>query len=238
LCIHLSQSINFCINTLASMSRDIQYPIDRQREPAISLALYHLFKWSVVSPVLHTYFRGRIYGAEYVPPTGPLIVVANHASDFDPPIVSNCVRRPVSYMAKEELFKVPGLGRAIQLYGAYPVKRGSADRSAIRAALAQLVNGWAVGIFLEGTRTADARIHHPKLGAAMIAAKVQAPLLPVSLWGTQAIVPKGTKLPRPVPVTVRIGGPIAPPQSGDRAELEAVTQRCVEVIHTMHDLGR
>jgi 1-acyl-sn-glycerol-3-phosphate acyltransferase len=220
------------------MSRPTQIEIYRDREPPLSLVLYHLFKWSIVSPLLHTYFQGRIEGAENVPPTGPLIVVANHASDFDPPIISNCVRRPVSYMAKEELFKVPVLGRAIELYGAYPVKRGSADRSAIRAALAQLQAGWAIGVFLEGTRTPDARIHHPKLGAAMIAAKVQAPLLPVSLWGTQAIIPKGTKLPRPVPVTVRIGQVIVPPPSGDRAELEAVTQQCVEAIHALHDLGR
>lgn len=209
-----------------------------EREPFVSLALYHLFKWSVVSPMLHAYFRGRIYGAENVPQKGRLIVVANHASDFDPPIVSSCVRRPVSYMAKEELFRVPVLGRAIRWYGAYPVKRGSADRSAIRAALAQLDAGWAVGIFLQGTRTPDARISAPKLGAALLAAKTQAPLLPVSLWGTQAIITKGSKFPRPVPVTVRIGELINPPISGDREELDAVTQRCVEVIHAMHDLGR
>jgi 1-acyl-sn-glycerol-3-phosphate acyltransferase len=210
----------------------------KDREPAISLALYHLFKWSVVSPMLHTYFRGRIYGAENVPNTGGLVVVANHASDFDPPILSNCVRRPVSFMAKEELFQVPVLSRAIQLYGAYPVKRGSADRSAIRAALSQLEQGWAVGIFLQGTRTPDARITEPKLGAAMIAAKAQVPLLPVSLWGTQAIIQKGAKLPRSVPVTVRIGEPILPPPPGDRAALETVTQQCVVAIHALHDLGR
>ena len=209
-----------------------------QREPPISLALYHLFKWSVVSPLLHVYFRGQIYGAEQVPQRGGLIVVANHASDFDPPIVSNCVRRPVSYMAKEELFKVPVLKQAIRAYGAYPVKRGSADRSAIRAALQQLENGWAVGVFLQGTRTPDARISEPKLGAALLAAKAQVPLLPVSLWGTQAIVQKGKKLPRSVPVTVRIGTAIAPPPSTRREDLEAITTQCVTAIHALHDLGR
>lgn len=210
----------------------------REREPVASLILYHLFKWSVVSPMLHFYFQGKVYGTQNVPPQGRLIVVANHASDFDPPIVSCCVRRPVSYMAKEELFQVPVLSQAIRLYGAYPVKRGSADRSAIRSALAQLEAGWAVGVFLQGTRTADARIPDPKLGAALLAAKSQAPLLPVSLWGTQSITQKGRKLPRPVPLTIRIGTPIAPPPSTDRSELEAVTQQCVTAIHQLHDLGR
>jgi 1-acyl-sn-glycerol-3-phosphate acyltransferase len=210
----------------------------RDREPVISLLLYHLFKWSVVSPVLHAYFRGRIYGADQVPTRGPFIAVANHASDFDPPFLSNCVGRPVSFMAKEELFQVPILAPAIRLYGAYPVKRGAADRSAIRAALQQLEQGWGVGVFLEGTRTRDGRIPHPKLGAALIAAKAQVPLVPVCLWGTHRIAPKGVKWPRPVPVTVRIGTPLPPPPNGDRATLQRVTQHCAEAIHALHDLGR
>jgi 1-acyl-sn-glycerol-3-phosphate acyltransferase len=210
----------------------------QSREPFISLALYHLFKWSVVSPMLHGYFRGRIYGIKKVPMTGPLIVVANHASNFDPPLLSSCMQRPVSFMAKESLFEVPLLAPAIRAYGAYPVKRGAADRSAIRAALNQLEQGWAVGIFLQGVRTADARIDAPKLGAALIAAKAQVPLLPVSLWGTEKILRKGSALPRPCPVTVRIGEVIAPPASKNKAELEAVTRCCTDEIHALHDLGR
>jgi 1-acyl-sn-glycerol-3-phosphate acyltransferase len=212
--------------------------MSRTREPLISLLLYRLFKWSVVSPVLHLYFRGRIYGAEQVPQQGPLVVVSNHASDFDPPILSSCMRRPVAYMAKEELFRVPVLSQAIQLYGAYPVKRGSADRSAIRAALASLQQGWAAGIFITGTRTPDGRITDPKLGAAMIAAKAQAPLLPVCLYGTHRIFRKGSAIPRPAPLTIRIGAPIPPPRSNDREELERITQECAKVINTLYDLGR
>lgn len=212
--------------------------MSRNREPLISLVLYHLFKWSIVSPMLHGYFRGRIYGAERVPQRGPLIVVSNHASDFDPPILSCCVRRPVAYMAKEELFQVPVLKQAIALYGAYPVKRGSADRSAIRAALASLEKGWAAGVFITGTRTPDGRITEPKLGAAMIAAKAQVPLLPVCLWGTHAIFRKGSKMPYPAPVTVRVGSVILPPRSTDRADLEAVTHTCTQIINDLHSLGR
>jgi len=188
--------------------------------------------------MLHTYFRGRIYGAENVPQTGPLVIVSNHASDFDPPMLSNCMQRPVAFMAKEELFQVPVLKQAITLYGAYPVKRGSPDRSAIRAALASLEQGWAVGVFITGTRTRDGRVTDPKLGAAMIAAKAQAPLLPVSLWGTHAIFQKGSALPRPVPVTVRVGELMPPPTSSKREELEIVTQQCADAINSLLDLGR
>lgn len=208
------------------------------REPYSSLCLYHLLKWSVVNPLFLAYFQGKIYGAENVPGQGALLVVSNHASNFDPPLLSNCVRRPVAYMAKEELFQVPVFKQAIELYGAYPVKRGGGDRSAIKSALRRLERGWAVGVFLQGTRTKDARIPSPKLGAALIAAKAQVPLLPVSLWGTQDVFVKGKKAPQSVPVTVRIGETIAPPESSDRAELRAVTQACTDAIHALHDLGR
>lgn len=210
----------------------------RSREPLISLLLYHAFKWSVVSPMLHVYFRGRIYGAENVPQKGPLVVVSNHASDFDPPLLSCCIGRPVAYMAKEELFHIPVFNRAIELYGAYPVKRGSADRSAIRAAIKYLEAGWAAGVFLQGTRTPDGKITEPKLGAAWIAAKTNAPLLPVSLWGTERIIEKGAAIPRSVPVTVRIGEVIAPPTSTDKQELLAVTEQCANAIASLHELGR
>lgn len=211
----------------------------RNREPFASLMSYHLFKWSVVSPMLHTFFRGRIYGASEVPHSGPLIVVSNHASYFDPPILSSCTGRPVAFMAKEELFKIPLLNQGIKLYGAYPVKRNAADRSAIRSAINCLSQGWAIGIFLEGTRTANARIDNPKLGAATISAKTRVPILPVSLWGTNKILlPGSLPVPRPVPVTVRIGKLIEAPGSTKRQELQEITDKCARIINSMHELGR
>jgi len=210
-------------------------PSTRQREPVTSLILYHLFKWSVVSPMFNFYFRGKLYGRENVPQKGALVVVSNHASLFDPPLLSCCVGRPVAYMAKEELFEIPVLKQAISLYGAYPVKRLQADRSAIRAALKTLEQGWAAGIFLQGTRTPDGRITQPKLGAAMIAAKAQVPILPVSLWGTEKIPQSGTPFPL---ITARIAEPLPPPASSKRHVLESVTQKCADIINTMHAQGR
>ncbi|MGD1862270.1 MAG: lysophospholipid acyltransferase family protein [Leptolyngbyaceae cyanobacterium] len=210
----------------------------RDREPVASLWLYYLFKWTVVNPTFRLYFQGRTAGVNQVPRQGPLVIVANHGSDFDPPLLSNCMRRPVSFMAKAELFKVPVLAPAIQLYGAYPVKRGSGDRGAIRAAIQQLDQGWAVGVFLQGTRTADGRIPQPKLGAALIAAKAQVPLLPVSLWGTHRIFAKGTNVPRAVPLTVRVGPLVPPPPTSDKHQLRETTEKCTAIIHQLHDLGR
>lgn len=210
----------------------------KERESFASFALYHFAKWSLINPLFRTYFRGKIYGGEKVPQSGSLIVVSNHASDCDPPLISNAVRRPVAFMAKEELFQVPVLKQTIRLYGAYPVKRGKSDRASLKAAMSALENGWIAGIFLDGTRTPDAKITNPKLGAALIAAKTQVPLIPVSLWGTEKIFQSGSYVPRPVPVTIRIGDIIAPPQSTEREELQAVTDHCAEVINQMHTLGK
>ncbi len=209
------------------------------REPKISLAFYHLSKWTVVSPLLHICFRSKIYGEENVPKQGAVIIVSNHASDFDPLILANCVNRPVAFMAKEELFKIPVLRTVIKLYGAYQVKRGTGDRAAIRAAVESLEHGWATGVFLEGTRTMDGKITDPKLGAALIAAKTNTPLLPVSIWGTHEILPKGAKFPRFHPVTIRIGEVIYPPDpKSDRSQLQAITDRCAQTINELHALGR
>lgn len=208
------------------------------RRFALSHLFYHLLSFGVVSPIFRLYFRGRVYGREKMPMQGRVIVVSNHASDFDPPFVGAQMLRPVAFMAKEELFQVPGLGALISALGAYPVKRGKGDRAAIRAALNRIEEGWVTGIFLDGTRRADGRIHDPKIGAALIAAKTQTPLLPVSLWGTDQILPKGAKFPRSVPVTIRVGELIPPPPAGDRAAMEAVTQQCADVLHALIELGR
>jgi len=198
---------------------------------------YWLLKWLVVNPLFRLVFWGRVWGA--LPRSGPLIVVSNHASHLDPPLLANAARRPVAFMAKEELFRVPVLKQVITLYGAYPVRRGGVDRKALQAAQQALGRGWAVGIFLNGTRSRDGRIETPHLGAALIAAQTQTPLVPVALWGTERIQPKGQRFPRLfAPITVRIGDPIPPPSSTAREELQQVTHRCVEAIHRLLECGR
>jgi 1-acyl-sn-glycerol-3-phosphate acyltransferase len=212
--------------------------IIKEREPLSSLFYYRAFKWSVVTPMFYLYFGGKIYGLEKVPQKGKLIIVSNHASDYDPPLLAAHMNRPVAFMAKEELFKVPLLGEFIKLYGAFPVNRNAVDRNAIRTALKFVDEGWSVGLFMQGTRTEDGVINDPKLGAALIAAKAKAPILPVSLWGTEKIVKKGEYFPKKVPVTIRIGDLLPAPRSTKKEDLEEVTKQCTDIINGMHALGR
>ena len=203
--------------------------------PRTDRIFYHFVRFLVVNPIFGLYFRGRVTGAELVPREGKLVIVSNHASVFDPPLLASAIPRPISYMAKEELFQQSVLSKLISSLGAYPVNRQGFDRRAIKQAISQLEQGWAIGIFIEGTRTADGRVHDPKLGAALIAAKTQAPLLPVCLCGTEKIILPEKKFPQPAQIKVKIGNLIQPPESVKREELELVTQKCAEVINAMQE---
>lgn len=197
--------------------------------------VYHLVRSFVVNPVFHLYFRGTVTGREKIPPQGKLIIVSNHGSVFDPPLLSAAITRPVAYMAKEELFNVNGLTQLITALGAYPINREGVDRKAIRQAISRIEEGWATGIFIEGTRTIDGKIHDPKLGAALIASKVQAPLLPVCLCGTENISVQGKKMPQFVKIKIKIGDLIEPPISGKKEQLELVTNQCAKMINELHE---
>jgi 1-acyl-sn-glycerol-3-phosphate acyltransferase len=212
--------------------------VTREREPFPSLFMYYAFKWLVVSPMLHTYWQGKIYGAEKIPKKGPFLVVSNHASNYDPVLLSCCVGRPVAYMAKEELFEIPVLKTAMKIYGAYPVNRERAGSGTIKAAMEYLENGWGLGVFMGGTRTADGKIADPKAGAALIAAKAQVPVIPISLWGTHELEVPGRKIPAAAPLTIRIGDILEPPASSKRALLDEATAKWTAEIDRLHELGR
>ncbi len=198
--------------------------------------VYHLAKFFVVRPIFHLYFRGRVIAIEKVPRKGKLIIVSNHASVFDPPILACAIPRAVSFMAKKELFDSPTFGSLITSLGAYPVNREGGDRTAIRQAIGRIEEGWATCIFIEGTRTEDGKVSEPKLGAALIAAKTQAPLIPICLCGTEKILVPNKKFPQPVPLILKVGDLISPPQSTKKEELESVTQKCADAINALHDL--
>jgi 1-acyl-sn-glycerol-3-phosphate acyltransferase len=198
---------------------------------------YLLIRYLLVWPVFRLLLRGRCAGRQHVPRRGGLVVVANHGSHLDPPLLSHAVGRPVAFMAKAELFRVPLLGAIIRACGAYPVSRGAGDREAIRTAGARLQEGWAVGVFLDGSRQADGRVHQPRPGAALLAARAGVPLLPVAILNSHRALGRGRRWPRLVPVHVRIGALVPPPASGNRADLDLCTAACQQQINALLDQG-
>ena len=206
------------------------------RTPKPSLT-YRLVSTLLVFPVFRLLFRGSTAGNNRVPRQGPLVVVANHGSHLDPPLLGHALGRPVAFMAKAELFRVPLLGGVIRACGAYPVRRGASDREAIRTATARLEEGWATGVFLDGTRQSDGRINSPLPGAALLAARTGAPLLPVAICNSHRALGSGLSWPRLVPIQLRIGDPIPAPASRRRPDLDATTALLQERINALLDQG-
>src|SRR5918997_214940 len=120
----------------------------------------------------------EVHGGEKAPEIGPMIVAANHHQFFDPVFVSMAVPRRVRWMAKKELFAFP-FGRFFYFLGTFPVDRQGGGRAALRTALNMLAEGRALGIFPEGTRRKEGVSLEAKSGAALLAARSGAPVLPV-----------------------------------------------------------
>jgi len=184
----------------------------------------------VVNPLFRLVFRGRVEGRPPVCRGGPCVVVANHGSDLDPPLLSCAMGRPVAFMAKQELFHVPLLAPLIRGLGAVPVRRGHVDRRALDHCLARLRRGWLVGVFLDGTRRATGMVEHPRHGAALLAQRSGCPLLPVAILDSHRVLSRGSGL-RLKPITIRIGAPIPAPANRDRQTMEATSQHCAAVIN-------
>ena len=208
-------------------------PIVRTPEPSLT---YRLVSGLLVFPLFRFLFRGSTQGLEHVPMEGPLVVASNHGSHLDPPLLGHALGRPVAFMAKAELFAIPLLGAVIRACGAYPVRRGASDREAIRTATAKLAEGWATGVFLDGTRQANGRVNNPLPGAALLAARSGAPLLPVAIVNSHRALGSGRIWPRLVPLQLRVGAPIPPPASRRRPDLDVTTALLKERINDLLEL--
>lgn len=134
--------------------------------------------------------RTRVIGLENIPKDGAFILAANHVSNWDPPFLGTFMTREVCYMGKEELFKNPVMAWACRNLHVFPVKRGAADKTAIKTAVKILKDGKCLGIFPEGTRSKTGKLGKAEAGVSLIAAMTKAPIIPAAIVNTEKIFSK------------------------------------------------
>ena len=183
--------------------------------------------WLLARFLLHLLFGYRTEGAEKVPEKGPVILAANHLSILDPIAIGAGIKRPVSFLARADVFRLPVLSWLLPRLYAIPVERGTGDLSAIKGAIRALERGMAFGIFPEGTRSRSGRLQPFKTGVAAIAFRTGSPVVPVAVVGSEKAWPVGRKLFRlRRPIRVVYGDPIPVPRKTkvSHQELESLTR--------------
>lgn len=175
--------------------------------------------------LLVSFTRWRVKGKENIPRNGPLLVVANHINNADPPLLAVSINRKTVFMAKEELFRSRFVAYFIRGFGAFPVHRNRADMKALRLAEESLVRGLALVMFPEGKRSHSGRLQAGQPGPTLVAAHSGVPILPVGISGTEQLQGMGWILRRPR-ITANIGHPFRLPPSASaltKAELAEQT---------------
>lgn len=179
--------------------------------------------------------RTRVLGAENIPSSGAFILAANHVSNWDPPFLGTFIDREVCYMGKEELFKNPVMAWVCRHLHVFPVKRGSADKTAIKTALKLLRDGKCFGIFPEGTRSKTGKLGRAESGVSLIAAMSKAPIIPAAIVNTEKIFSAEKKFPR---LAVVYGAPMKfAGSTKDKVALDAFAQQIMTEIAKLKQSG-
>lgn len=169
----------------------------------------------IIFAFLKIYFRLSITGRENIPKTGPFILAPIHRSNVDTPIASAVTSRRLRFMGKDSLWKNKPIAAVLSALGGFPVTRGSADLEALKRCLSVLKLGEPIVLFPEGTRQSGPIVCQLFDGAAYLAIKAQVPIVPVGFGGTEAVMPKGSKMIYPRKCVAVIGEPLQPPSSVD-----------------------
>jgi 1-acyl-sn-glycerol-3-phosphate acyltransferase len=186
----------------------------------MKMNLSYRIGWTLFRALYATYFRWRVCNPERVPLTGPVILASNHASFLDPPLVGAGLQRDINYLARESLFRFPGIGALLHSWNSVPVDRDGGGAKGLKAILDRLLAGGAIILFPEGTRTYDGKLQSARSGIGLVVIKSTAPVIPVRVFGTYEAYGRHRKIPHPHRVTVKYG------RSMDFAKLRAEAKTC------------
>ena len=165
--------------------------------------------WTLFRTVFRFYFGWRVYNPERVPLTGPVILASNHLSYLDPMLVGSGIRRGINYLARENLFRFPVLGWILHQWQVVPVDRQGGGAKGLKAILDRLLNGGAIILFPEGTRSRTGNQQPARSGIGLTVIKSAAPVIPVRVFGTYEAYGRHMGLPLPRRVEVKYGQPMA-----------------------------
>jgi 1-acyl-sn-glycerol-3-phosphate acyltransferase len=192
--------------------------------------------WTCFRVMYATYFRWRVYGAEQVPLSGGVILASNHASFLDPPLVGSGLKRDINYLARESLFRFPGIGALLRSWNAVPVDRDGGGAKGLKTILDRLLQGNGIILFPEGTRTKDGNLQPARSGIGLTVIKSKAPVVPVRVFGTFEAFGRQHTFPRPHRVIVKYGRPMnfealrAEAKTCDKARLKEIYQQVADEI--------
>jgi 1-acyl-sn-glycerol-3-phosphate acyltransferase len=192
--------------------------------------------WTCFRVMYATCFRWQVFNAERVPLTGGVILASNHASFLDPPLVGSGLRRDINYLARESLFRFPGVGALLRSWNAVPVDRDGGGAKGLKTILDRLLAGNGIILFPEGTRTPDGNLQPVRSGIGLTVIKSAAPVVPVRVFGTFEAYGRNHKFPRPHRVAVKYGKLMnfeklrAEAKTCDKARLKEIYQEIADEI--------
>lgn len=204
---------------------------------SLGARLFYAGTFAVSYPTLTLGFSLRTAGVRHMP-DGPVLILANHESYFDPLLVGVALRRPISYLARKTLFRDPWFRWLITNLNAVPIDQEGLGREGLQASVDILQAGNPLLIFPEGTRTEDGRMQPFKAGIMLVLKRCPVPVLPVGIAGAFESFPLHSKVPKPSPLFwTRTGGGLAvsvgkllPPSAYQGREREAAVRLMEEAV--------
>lgn len=198
---------------------------------------FYKASYHTLAPLFRGIWRIHATGVHHVPQTGPAILASNHLSYTDHYFLPSVVPRQIFFISKAQHFDVPVQRWLFEQWGVIPLKRGEGDADAFTRSLSILGQGNLFGIYPEGTRSMDGKLHKGRTGVARLALSARVPVIPVGMIGTDKVLPKGKRLPSLDKVTIHIGTPMYFDehfgQENDRKVCREITDRIMMAIRDL-----